>query len=180
MRALIIFALMGINTFANSQPTIELTFQGKLELDDTLKKSIVKLIKGNTDLSSSYSTSMDQAFDFLDPQDPRRMGASDIANLEEYSVSTWKPISSFRIGQGDSTLCDSEDQIASYEHGSILIGFDTSYKREQTYGFWASAFYTYDYCESEDFSEMKKSRLRLTFNRWISSTEVDLLLQQSH
>lgn len=148
---------------------------GEHDFDETLKEEIVKAVKATPEMAKYYSEAMDEAFNFLDPDDPRRMSVSDIENLGAYSLSLWKPSSSFRIGQGDFSLCTDDEDLASYDLGTVLVGFDTSYKREQVYGFWAVFQYEYNWCEKED-GTVTKTRINLTFTKWLSSLDVTSIL----
>jgi hypothetical protein len=146
-----------------------------------LKKAIADHVKMDAGLTKDYTDKMNEAFDFLDPEDPRRINAVDIANLGDWSLSLWVPSRSFRYGQGDYTFCDDPKETASYDMGTVLAGFDTSYKREQTYGFWGVFSYktdTCDVCVDETCSETKvtRSRTDIKFTKWVNAEQVDILL----
>ena len=177
LSAVVTLVLLSISsTFAQS---ITLEVAPDSDIKDSIKAAVVKLVKGEATLAQEYSKSMDQAFSFLDPEDPRRINASDIANFDEYALSTWIPSHSFRFGQGDYTYCDMETETASFDMGTVLVGFDTSYKREETYGFWAIYSYYYDWCESDSEEPVAtKARIRLEHNKWLSEEVVSELLYQ--
>lgn len=148
---------------------------GEHNFNDSLKEKIVKLVKSQPKLASYYSQAMDEAFNFLDNQDPRRINARDIKNLATYSLSVWTPSHSFRYGQGDYSLCQGPNEVASFDFGTIMVGFDTSYKREETYGFWAVLNYEYNWCEIE--GSTTKGRISLRFTKWLSEREVAGILE---
>lgn len=154
--------------------TLSSTFASSVFFEADLKQSILKNVKETPALAAEYSKKMDQAFDFLDPDDPRRMDASDINNLQDYSLSLWVPSHSFRMGQGDYELCSDSEELASSDYGTVVVGFDTSYKREEVYGFWAVYSYSYLYCEKDD--QITKSKTILEFKRWLSQEQVELIL----
>jgi hypothetical protein len=154
--------------------TLSYTFSEGVDLEAAVKNGVVGLIKGDLSLSKKYQDQMDKAFDFLDPEDPRRISASDLENLGDWSLSLWKPSSSFRMGQGNIT-CDSDEEIASFEYGTMLVGFDTSYKRESVYGFWSSVTFSYNFCEDSQ-GKITKSTLDVTHNKWIQQELVEDIL----
>jgi hypothetical protein len=153
------------------------TIQGKTSLKEALKKAVVKMVKSESALKSYYVTAMDDAFSFLDPEDPVRQSAHDIENLGDYSLSTWHPRGGFRYGQGDYDLCSTPREVASVEFGTSLVGFDTSYKREQTYGFWSVVRYFYNFCEKD--GEITRARIDVEHLKWLDSKAVDGLLEES-
>lgn len=149
--------------------------------DAELKKAIADHVKNDVALAKEYSLKMDKAFDFLDPDDSRRISAADITNLGDWSLSLWTPSRSFRYGQGDYTFCDDPKETASYDTGTVMAGFDTSYKREEIYGFWAIFSYQIDTCEvctDDTCSETKVTRTRtdVKFKKWVTQEQVDVLL----
>ena len=163
--------------------TITLEVSPEKKIEDAVKEAVVKLVNSDSALAQKYTESMDLAFDFLDPEDPRRISAADISNLGDYSLNTWIPSHSFRYGQGDYEFCNGEEEIASYDMGTVIVGFDTSYKREETYGFWAVYSYSYDWCEADSFDSADpesetgtKARIRLEHMKWVSSEAVSQLL----
>lgn len=175
LTALAALSLLFTNNLFAQSITFEVAPDAKME--DAVKEAVVKLVKQEATLSQKYSENMDKAFDFLDPEDPRRIDAADVANLGEYSLSSWIPSHSFRFGQGDYTFCDMDKEMASFDMGTVLVGFDTSYKREETYGFWAVYSYAYDWCESDsDEPTTTKARIRLEHKRWVSAEAVSQLL----
>lgn len=149
-------------------------FGAQVDLENAVKNAVITLIKSDSGLTQKYQQHMDKAFDFLDPEDPRRIDASNMDNLQDWSLSLWKPSSSFRMGQGNIT-CDSDAEFASYEMGTMLVGFDTSYKRESTYGFWASVGFTFNFCEDEQ-GQITKSTLDITHRKWLGQEVVDDIL----
>lgn len=173
IQAILAFSLVFSTSVMGQSLTMEV--DPAMKFEDALKGAVVKLVKDNPSLATSYVEMMDKAFDFLDPEDPRRINASDIANLGDYSLSQWIPSHSFRYGQGDYSYCDIDSELASFDMGTALVGFDTSYKREETYGFWAVYSYTYDSCE-DDQGVINKARLRLEHVKWMDSEAVSQLL----
>ncbi len=169
--ALIFFLLLSQLCFGQS---LTVNFNGGEDLEMAVKKALVQLIKSDGALTQKYQEQMDKAFDFLDPEDPRRISASDMENLGDWSLSLWKPSMSFRFGQGNIT-CANDEEIASYEMGTMLAGFDTSYKREATYGFWSSVSYTYHLCE-DDNGKVSKSLLHINHKKWIQQELVEDIL----
>lgn len=155
--------------------TLEIDLKQGTQLDEALKTAVVSLVKGDVQLAQNYSFQMDKAFDFLDPEDPRRQAAADIDNLGDWSLNLWTPTHSFRYGQGDQSVCADETEIASTDFGTLLVGFDTSYKREETYGFWASINYFYIWCEKSD-GTVGNSKVEVTFKKWISQETVSQIL----
>lgn len=167
--------LLSLNSIFAQSVTIEVAPDKKLE--DALKEAVVTLVKQDPQLGQEYSKSMDKAFSFLDPEDDRRIDAANVANLSEYSLSQWIPSHSFRFGQGDYSFCDMDSEMASYDMGTVLTGFDTSYKREETYGFWAIYSYAYDFCETDsDEPVVTKARIRVEHKKWVSEEAVSQLL----
>jgi len=174
LNTLILFLLC---TFSFAQ---DIALEGTLivgdhNFNDALKEEIVKLVKSQTQLANYYSQAMDEAFDFLDNEDPRRIDAREVENLSTYSLSVWTPSHSFRYGQGDYSLCQQPEEVASFDFGTIMVGFDTSYKREETYGFWAVLSYEYNWCEIE--GSTTKGKINLRFTKWLSASEVTGVLE---
>lgn len=171
------FVLLSIPSLFAQSLTTDVAPEVKIE--DALKQAVVVLINGEATLAQKYKESMDEAFSFLDPEDPRRINASELSNLGEYSLSTWIPSHSFRFGQGDYSYCDMNTELASFDMGTVVVGFDTSYKREETYGFWAVYSYSYDWCETDEQEpKVTKARVRLEHKKWLSEQTVSELLYQ--
>lgn len=141
------------------------------------KQNIVSLIKKEESLTKKYKEQMDLAYDYLDPEDPIRLSASDMENLGDWSLSLWTPSGSFRIGGGDHSLCQDPNKYASFDAGTMLVGFDTSYKRESVYGFWALVSYTYNYCHDDNEpNQIGRGQLEITHRKWVPVEKVDDLL----
>lgn len=157
----------------NSQ-TLEISVPNGEEMQESLKRAVIELVKSDAGLSAEYQKKMDEAFDFLDPEDPRRINASDLDNLQTWSVSPWTPSHSFRYGQGDYNFCTNPDEVASYDMGTVIVGFDTSYKREETYGFWAVYYYEYNWCDVND--QTTKAKMTITHKKWVPRDQVDLFV----
>jgi hypothetical protein len=163
--------LISLSVFANQQIMIEKVFAGSVNTNEEAAKLIVELVK-TTSLKSDYEKLMNEAFDFLD--DEWRAELSSVDALDTYSLSQWTPSTYGRVGQGDFEFCNMDSELASYEYSTQVVGFDTSYKRETTYGFWGSFAVNLDWCEGD--AGETKSRVRVIFNKWIDAATVGALL----
>lgn len=168
----IVTQLLTLNAFAEQELEIEKVFKGEFDTNEEAAKLIVELIK-KTELKKDYERQMNEAFDFLD--DEWRTDLASVNNLDVFKLSQWTPTSYFRMGQGDYEFCDIDKEVAAYHYQTQLVGFDTSYKRENTFGFWGNFSVNLDWCEGE-LEENTRSRLRVKFNKWIDAATVESLL----
>ena len=165
------FILMNLLTHsaaAQSGLTAQKVFTTEVDTDKEAAKMIVELVKSSS-LRAQYEKQMHEAFDFLDEEWRTDLASAD--NLEVFKLSQWSPSSSFRLGQGDYDFCNIDTEVAGYHHKTQLVGFDTSYKRETTYGFWGNFSVNVDWCQDENDQETK-SRITIEFNKWIDADTV--------
>ena len=169
---MITLCLFAQSALAEQEIKIEKVFTTEVKTDEEVAKLVVELVK-TTALRTQYEKHMEEAYDFIDAEWRADITSAD--SLETLALSQWTPSSSFRIGQGDYEFCDMEKEYASYNYQTKLIGFETSYKRETTYGFWGSFSVNVDWC-TDDNEKETKSRIQVKFNKWIDATTVDALL----
>ena len=167
--AVAIIALFSLSALANI--TLERRVDGALG-ENTHAEMVVEIIKKNPSLAKAYTDQMKSAFDFLDPE--RRDAAAHIDGLGTYSLSKWTPTSAGRIGWSPEGFCNNETEDTVQASGRFIVGFDTSYKREQTYGFWAIFDYGSETCENfaDETVGTLRDRTKLTFVRWVKAEEV--------
>lgn len=169
----LLISLICTGLLANQAISTERVFNNKTATNKLAAILIVDLVK-TTSLKTDYEKFMLEAYDFLPPE--FKIPNSKVENLEPSSLSQWTPNSYFSIGRGDYELCDINTEEASVKSETQLVGFDTSYKRGVTYGFWGNFTVDTDWCELN--GTVTKSRVRVTFNKWIKAAAVDALLYQ--
>lgn len=169
MKSLTILGLLlSVNLFAN---TTTRTYE-KQDFEKSLeeKATIIEMVKNTRALSKFYNDQIEMIFEDIHPSQ-----RPSLVTLSHYDLSLWSVASTFRLGQGDYQFCDKNTETASYAHARVIVGFNTSYKREEVYGLWAVMDLDWDYCEN-DAEEVTKERLTARFVKWIDNATVDSLL----
>ncbi|MCP4911809.1 MAG: hypothetical protein GY909_01725 [Oligoflexia bacterium] len=170
--ALLLMFFIGPLTFGQSL-RLDL-FYNKKDLDSAVKYAVVTLIRINPELSKNYEEQMDLTLSHLEPDDYRRIEGANTAFLFEGMLSLWTPSVKYVPYKG-SLACNSEMEISSYKKGTMLVGFETRYLGETTYGFWSSVEFTYNFCESIQ-GNVEQAEIQVTHKRWIKQELVEELL----
>jgi hypothetical protein len=179
MKTLVLMIVSALlNTAMANELSVEKIFTNRVvgfESDRAVEKAaIVELIKSEASLSSYYNQEMKEYYDFLDPSQ-----IPTVSELTVDGISPWNVSSYFRFGQGDYELCDINTEEASYNYSTFIVGFNTSYKREETYGLWAVVSVNWDWCNDiETLDKTTKERLVVSFSKWIDSDQVSQLIFQ--
>jgi hypothetical protein len=171
--------LFGSISMANGNMiSVEKVYQGRKkgvqENAKVEKATIIDLIKSDAGLRSFYNKEMSETYDFLPAnQIPKAF------ELSAGDISPWKVSSHFRFGQGDYQFCDMNLEEASYSQALYLVGFNTSYKREESYYLWALVEVNWDWCSNlDDLNDTTKERLKVVFKKWVDTNQVSALLFQ--
>ena len=137
------------------------------------KQALLDLFKNNRALSKGYNANMISYYDFLD-----KSQVATINDLVKDDLFIMEVLSNFRIGQGDYTYCDINKEVASFSDKRVIVAFNTRYKRENAWGFWAVVDLSWNWCHDDQTDDVFKAKLNASFVKWVKASEVSALVFQ--